>query len=98
MEQSKLERLETLTGTGTLSVEGRTTPVLYTVSIFQEMLDGGAGKTVPGLKSANGKFDGLKDAVKAVGRSSQLILQDGRKCDVILTGLDGTFLVSGQIS
>jgi hypothetical protein len=99
MAQSKPERIDELAGTGSLLIEGRATPVKYTVWIFQEMLEVGPGKTIPGLKSANGKFEDLKaiDAVRAVGRNGQLTLQDGRTCDVILTGTDGAFLVSGQI-
>lgn len=100
MAQSKPERIDTITGAGNLLIDGRVTPVKYTVWIFQEMLDVGAGKAaIPGLKSANGKFEDLRtiDAIRAVGRTGQLALQDGRRLDVILTGTDGTFLVSGQI-
>jgi uncharacterized protein (UPF0276 family) len=98
MAQSRPQLVQTLVGSGELLIDGHAVPVKYTVWIFQETLNVD-GRSVPGLMSATGKFSDLKaaDAVRAVGRSSQLILEDRKKSDVVLTDADGAFLVSGPI-
>jgi len=99
MPETRLDLIETLEGSGNLLIDGRPTPIRYVVKIFQEMLEADTGRQVPGLKSAVGQLLDLRapDAAKAIGRTVQLVLHDGRKCDVILMAPSGAFQVSGPI-
>jgi len=99
MPQSRLDLIRTLEGVGSLLVDGRETPVRYTIRIFQEMLNAGTGREVPGLKSAAGQLLDLKpaDAAKAVGHTLQLALEDGQRSDVIVIDATGAFQVNGPI-
>jgi hypothetical protein len=99
MPESRLELKTTLEGSGSLLLEGHQTPVKYIIRIFQEMLTAGTGE-VPGLLSAAGQLLELKpaDAVKTRGITVKLTLNDGRKCDVIVTDQAGSFQVSGPIA
>lgn len=100
MPQSRVDLVKTLEGVGSLLVDGRETPVRYSIKIFQEMLRGGTGREVPGLRSAAGQLFDLKptDTAKAIGRTVHLILQDGQRPEVIVTDATGAFQVSGAIT
>jgi hypothetical protein len=100
MPQSRLDLIKTLEGKGSLLVDGRETPIRYTIRIFQEMLDLGAGREVPGLKSAAGQLSELKpaDAAKLVGHTARLALDDGQMPEVIVTDLSGAFQVNDPLT
>ena len=86
MPHSRLDLVKTLEGTGTVLIDGRETPIRYTIRIFQEILDLGSGKEVPGLKSAAGELRELKptDTAKLLGQTVKLVLSDGQKPDVVV--------------
>jgi len=99
MPQSRLDLVRTLEGVGSLLVDGRETPVRYSIKIFQEMLRDGTGREVPGLRSAAGQLFDLRptDTARAIGHTVQLTLQNGQRSEVILTDATGAFQVSGSI-
>jgi hypothetical protein len=100
MSQSRLDLVKTLEGSGLVLIDGRETPIKYTIRIFQEMLDLGAGREVPGLQSAAGQLSELKPAevAKLVGQKVRLSLDGEQKAEVIVTDLTGAFQVSGPIT
>ncbi len=100
MPQSRLDLIKTLEGSGLVLIDGRETPIKYTIRIFQEMLDLGSGKEVPGLQSAAGQLTELKptEAAKLVGQKVRLSLDGGQKAEVIVTDPTGAFQVSGSIT
>jgi hypothetical protein len=99
MPQSRLDLVKTLEGVGSLLIDGRVTPVRYSIKIFQEMLQDNTGREVPGLRSAAGQLLDLKptDAARAIGHAVQLTLQDGQRSEVIVTDATGAVQVSGSI-
>jgi|ERR1051326_7561973 hypothetical protein len=100
MPQSRLELVKTMEGSGRLIIEAHEAPVRYVIRVFREMLDAGAGEQVPGLITASGQLHDFRatDAVRAIGKTARLLLEDGMKCDVIVTDQAGAFQVSGPIA
>jgi len=93
----RTELIETARGTGQLRLSDSYTPVEYTIRIYQEY-DG----EVPTLKSANGGLGNLPQGTAYsminLRKPVELELEDGRRANVILTGIDGKFTVTGPVS
>jgi hypothetical protein len=89
------ELIETAHGTGRLRLSDRYVPVNYVIRVYQEYVG-----DVPTLQSANGGLANLPagDAAYAmidVGKTVALELEDGRRAELMLTGLDRSFTVTG---
>jgi hypothetical protein len=95
MTSKKTEHIETLLGTGFLSV--RPKPVKYNIHVFQEFVSG-----VPCLRTARGQFADLApgDAIflMMAGKPVELTLEDGRHASILITEVNGAFEVSGGFS
>jgi hypothetical protein len=81
-------------------VDGRATPVTYSIQVFQEVLDPGTTYEKPGLKSAAGQLSDLKpaDAAKAIGHKLQLALENGQRSEVTVVNASGAFQVVGPLN